>query len=218
MRETVAALLRQPGCHKLLVCVFAAAHDDDQLWQLGGSRFLTTRGKSEPCLLDKAGNPLPPSLFTILNVPLVITDSHVVNDAAECLIQEEFAKKINGILTTTNPQLIHCWKRNGAGTVRRRNQTPGTTRPYCVGLARCDARNLPEGTTIRNWESSSNTNKTRMAIIGPPPLPWSQENFSSLSGDRQKRILALLRVVHARDSPILTTPFNGTLACIITFL
>jgi hypothetical protein len=152
-----------------------------------------------------------------LNVPLVITDSHVVNDAAECLIQEEFAKKANGILTTTNPRLIHCWKPNGAGTVRRRNQAPGTTRSCCVGLARCDIRNLPEGTTIRNWEASSNTNKTR-TTLDPPPLPWSQENFSSLSGDRQKEILALLRVARASDSPILTMLFTGALACIITFL
>jgi hypothetical protein len=66
--------------------------------------------------------------------------------------------------------LVHCWKRNGAGTVRHRNQTPGTTRSYCVGLARCDARNLPEGTATRNWEAPSNTNKTRVAF-GPPPIP-----------------------------------------------
>ena len=164
---------------------------------------------------------MPPSLFTILNVPLVITDSHVVNDAAECLIQGECTKKVNGVLvnvlTTTNPRLVHCWKRNGAGTVRRRNQAPGTTRPYCVGLAHCDARNLPEGTTIRNWEASSNTNQTHMTF-DPPPLPWSQENSSSLSGDRQKEILALLRVACASDSPFLTMPFTGALAYIITFL
>jgi hypothetical protein len=216
MRETVAALLRQPGCHRLLVYVFAAAYDDGRLWQQEGTRFLTKRGNSEPCLLDKAGNPLRTSLFTILNVPLVITDSHVVNDAAECLIQEEFAKKDNGILTTTDPRLIHCWKRNGAGSVRR-GLTPGTTRKYCVGLAHSDTRHLPPGTTIRNWEATHSTYKPRM-IIDPPPLPWSQENFFSLSGDRQKEILALLRVARASDSPFLTMPFTDALAHIITFL
>jgi hypothetical protein len=107
-------------------------------WMKEGWMFLSGRGYGNPVLLNRDGSKIDQSLFTVLDEPLAITDSSIINDIVEKETQEA-----HNCVEGTKP----LWRRLGAGTSNHYDPPVGMSHRHCVGLAHCKISEFPVGVT-----------------------------------------------------------------------